>query len=68
MFLTAVGESRQITFWMKFLMWYLDDMPLPSRKEEYAILAVPGLAGHLREKAKVELIGTNVTNKEVIAE
>lgn len=36
--------------------------------EEYAILAVPGLAKYLKEKAKVELIGTNVTNKEVIAE
>ena len=36
--------------------------------EEFAILAVPGLADYLKNKAKVELIGTKVTNKEVVSE
>lgn len=39
-----------------------------SAVEKYAALTVPGLAAYLREKAKVKLIGTKVTNKEVIAE
>lgn len=41
---------------------------IESAVEEFAILKVPGLANYLKKKAKVELIGTKVTNKEVIAE
>ena len=46
----------------------VDDEFIEQAVEEFAILAVPGLAEYLKEKAKVELIGSNVTNKEVIAE
>lgn len=41
---------------------------IESAVEEYAILAVPGLAKYLKEKAKVKLIGTKQTHKEVVGE
>lgn len=41
---------------------------IESAVEKFAILAVPGLADYLKEKAKVKFIGTKVTNKEVTAE
>lgn len=41
---------------------------IESAVEEYCTISHDGLADYLKKKAKVELIGTNVTNKEVTAE
>lgn len=46
----------------------VDDEFIEQAVEEYCTINHDGLAEYLKKKAKVELIGTNVTHKEVIAE
>lgn len=46
----------------------VDDEFIQTAVEEYCTINHDGLAEYLKEKAKVEFIGSRVTNKEVIAE